>query len=87
MKDNCEIFKTIVSASTAAVPRKVAMMVRNSKAHHSLQSITVPGRPREMNSYHCPHRIRREGGSKEEEDRWVGGHGKKEGRIVILHMK
>ena len=81
MNDREQICSTIVSASTAAVPRKVAMMVRNSKAHHSLQSITVPGRPREMNSYHCPRRIRREGGSKEEddEDGWVVMERRKEG--------
>jgi hypothetical protein len=62
MKDKEQICRMIVSASTAAVPRKVAMTTRNSKAHHSLQSMTVPGSPREMNSYHCPHRIRRETG-------------------------
>jgi len=47
------ICRTIVSASTAAVPRKVAMMVRNSNAHHSLHNMMVPGSPSEMNSYNC----------------------------------
>eukprot|EP00601_Ochromonadales_sp_CCMP2298_P022229 CAMPEP_0173322850 /NCGR_PEP_ID=MMETSP1143-20121109/30203_1 /TAXON_ID=483371 /ORGANISM="non described non described, Strain CCMP2298" /LENGTH=139 /DNA_ID=CAMNT_0014266775 /DNA_START=425 /DNA_END=843 /DNA_ORIENTATION=- len=45
----------MVCAARLAVPSRDANIVRNSNAHHSEQSMTVPGRPREQNS---PQRVK-----------------------------
>ena len=45
VKLNEDICWMIVCAATSAVPNKVAKIIKISKAHHSLQIITVPGRP------------------------------------------